>query len=64
MLTATGLPTAKLRKLWELADIDKDGNLDLEEFVVAMFLADACKSGQDLPPHLDDEMIPPGKPRP
>ena len=45
LLTATGLATAKLRKLWELADIDKDGCLDLEEFVVAMFLADACISG-------------------
>ena len=45
ILTATGLATAKLRKLWELADIDKDGSLDLEEFVVAMFLADACISG-------------------
>jgi len=23
LLTATGLPTAKLRKIWELADVDK-----------------------------------------
>ena len=49
ILTATGLATAKLRKLWELADIDKDGSLDLEEFVVAMFLADACISGMSFP---------------
>jgi hypothetical protein len=63
LLTATGLPTAKLRKIWELADIDKDGNLDMQEFVVAMFLADACKGGQELPPRLDEDMYPPGKPR-
>jgi hypothetical protein len=42
----------------------QDGSLDLEEFVVAMYLADAVKAGQELPPRLDDVMVPPGKPRP
>jgi hypothetical protein len=40
LLTATGLPTGKLRKIWELSDIDKDGHLDLYEFVIAMFLTE------------------------
>mmetsp|Transcript_4909 Transcript_4909/g.5066 ORF Transcript_4909/g.5066 Transcript_4909/m.5066 type:complete len:543 (+) Transcript_4909:252-1880(+) len=61
LLTATGIPTGKLRKIWELSDIDKDGNLDLEEFVIAMFLTDACKQGQELPSKLDEDMIPSGK---
>jgi hypothetical protein len=61
LLTASGIPTGKLRKIWELSDIDKDGNLDLQEFVIAMFLTDACKEGQELPSKLDEDMIPPGK---
>jgi EH domain-containing protein 1 len=64
VLTSSGLPTAKLRKIWELSDLDKDGNLDLVEFVLAMYLADAVKQGSEIPATLDERMIPPGKPRP
>eukprot|EP00596_Hydrurales_sp_CCMP1899_P000577 CAMPEP_0119051624 /NCGR_PEP_ID=MMETSP1177-20130426/73182_1 /TAXON_ID=2985 /ORGANISM="Ochromonas sp, Strain CCMP1899" /LENGTH=527 /DNA_ID=CAMNT_0007030895 /DNA_START=158 /DNA_END=1741 /DNA_ORIENTATION=- len=61
LLTATGIPTGKLRKIWELSDIDKDGHLDLYEFVIAMFLSEACQGGQEVPVKLDEGMIPPGK---
>jgi Cytoskeletal-regulatory complex EF hand len=61
LLTATGLPTNKLRKIWELSDIDKDGHLDLQEFVIAMYLTEVSKSGDDLPARLDPEMIPKSK---
>ena len=61
LLTATGLPTSKLRKIWELSDIDKDGHLDLQEFVIAMYLTEISKLGDDLPSKLDPEMIPQSK---
>lgn len=61
LLAATGLPTNKLRKIWELSDIDKDGHLDLQEFVIAMYLTEVSKSGDDLPARLDPEMIPKSK---
>lgn len=61
LLTATGLPTNKLRKIWELSDIDKDGQLDLQEFVIAMYLTERSKAGDDLPARLDPEMIPKNK---
>ena len=61
LLTASGLPTNKLRKIWELSDIDKDGHLDLEEFVIAMYLSEISKLGEELPSKLDPAMIPKGK---
>jgi EH domain-containing protein 1 len=61
IMSASGLPTAALRKIWELSDIDKDGQLDLNEFVVAMVLIDIVKGGQEVPQQLDEAMIPPNK---
>lgn len=63
LLTATGLHTSKLRKIWELSDIDKDGHLDLQEFVIAMYLTEVSKLGDELPPKLDPDMIPANKKR-
>ena len=51
----------QLRKIWELSDIDKDGQLDLQEFTIAMFLAEQVKAGKELPAKLDADMIPPNK---
>ena len=58
VMSATGLPTASLRKIWELADIDKDHHLDMEEFVVAKFLADMAIQQRPIPDSLPMEMIP------
>jgi hypothetical protein len=63
VLGGSGLPTPALRKIWDLSDIDKDGQLDLNEFVIAMFLVDMVKKGHALPDRLDDEMVPPEKRR-
>jgi len=50
-----------LRRVWQLADVDKDGFLDAEEFALAMHLI-ACKQiDQDLPQKLPEHLIPPGK---
>ena len=41
--------------------MDKDGQLDLQEFVVAMHLSDIVKSGSSVPTSLDPSMVPPEK---
>ena len=61
VLTSSGLSTGSLRKIWELSDMDKDGQLDLNEFVVAMYLSDCVKAGEAVPKELDPSMIPPDK---
>lgn len=61
ILSASGLPVATLRKIWDLADIDKDGQLDQMEFVVAMYLIEYCKTGNAVPDRLDETWVPPGK---
>jgi EH domain-containing protein 1 len=59
---ASGLAKNVLRQIWDLADVTKDGKLDLYEFVIAMFFADMVKEGHDeLPAALDHSMIPPAK---
>lgn len=34
----SNLPSKELGKIWKLADTDKDGMLDMEEFALAMHL--------------------------
>ena len=45
----------------DLSDLNKDGNLDLDEFVIAMHLIDLAKSGQSIPVTLPPELIPVSK---
>lgn len=59
VLQGTGAPVAALRKIWELSDMDKDGRLSLNEFVIAVYLAEQAKLGQEVPNTLDPAMIPP-----
>lgn len=58
VMAASGLPTASLRNIWTLADIDKDHHLDAEEFVVAKFLMDIAGQGKPIPDTLPMEMKP------
>ena len=62
VLVKTGLEKEQLRQIWNLADIDRDGLFDHEEYVVAMFLCDAViQKGRPIPEELPTTVIPPSK---
>ena len=53
------LSNAVLGKIWQLSDIDKDGNMTDQEFALCCFLIDHVKKGNKLPDILPDDYIPP-----
>ncbi|XP_066455113.1 intersectin-1 isoform X3 [Eleutherodactylus coqui] len=59
ILMQSSLPQAQLATIWNLSDIDQDGKLTAEEFILAMHLIDLAMSGQPLPPVLPPDYIPP-----
>ncbi len=62
-MVESGLSNETLRVIWTLADIDKDGSLDIWEFALAMHLIDTKVADPEykLPSTLPTEMIPPPK---
>ncbi|KAK9870617.1 hypothetical protein WA026_008177 [Henosepilachna vigintioctopunctata] len=60
-LVKSKLPNSVLGKIWKLADIDRDGFLDRDEFALAMHLVNIKLEGNDLPRELPDHLIPPCK---
>uniref|UniRef100_A0A8D2LNW5 Intersectin-1 n=1 Tax=Varanus komodoensis TaxID=61221 RepID=A0A8D2LNW5_VARKO len=59
ILMQSSLPQTQLATIWNLSDIDQDGKLTAEEFILAMHLIDMAMSGQPLPPVLSPDYIPP-----
>ncbi|XP_065324265.1 intersectin-1-like isoform X2 [Gordionus sp. m RMFG-2023] len=61
ILLQSQLPQSILAQIWNLSDIDGDGKLNLEEFMLANFLAEEYKSGRmvKLPDKLSSDMLPP-----
>ncbi|XP_034060243.1 EH domain-containing protein 3-like [Gymnodraco acuticeps] len=55
------LPNTVLGKIWKLADIDKDGMLDDEEFALANHLIKVKLEGHELPSDLPAHLVPPSK---
>lgn len=55
------LPNSVLGKIWKLADVNKDGMLDLEEFALAMHLIQVKLDGYDLPQGLPEHLLPPSQ---
>nr|XP_015105385.2 EH domain-containing protein 1 [Vicugna pacos] len=57
------LPNTVLGKIWKLADVDRDGLLDDEEFALANHLIKVKLEGHELPADLPPHLIPPSKRR-
>lgn len=55
------LPNTVLGKIWKLADVDKDGLLDDDEFALANHLIKVKLEGHELPAALPEHLIPPSK---
>merc|ERR1712142_1125161 len=55
------LPNNVLGKIWKLADVDKDGMLDSDEYALAMHLINVKLDGHDLPAELPSHLVPPAK---
>jgi hypothetical protein len=61
VLLDTGVAYNQLHKIWDLSDIQKTGELDSEEFAVAMYLCEQVKAGESLPKALPYSLVPPEK---
>merc|ERR1719150_2298958 len=59
ILLQTGLAQQTLAAVWNLSDIDKDGKLNLEEFILAMHLCEMGQKGEPLPDPLPITLVPP-----
>jgi epidermal growth factor receptor substrate 15 len=57
-LMNTGLPVDVLGKIWELSDLDQDGQLDRDEFLIALQLINKAKEGQTIPDQLPPSLLP------
>ncbi|XP_041660585.1 intersectin-2a isoform X2 [Cheilinus undulatus] len=58
-LIASNLTQTQLATIWNLADVDKDGQLQGDEFILAMHLVDMAKTGRPLPLTLPQDLVPP-----
>ena len=59
ILMGTGVPPQQLAHIWNLSDVNTDGNLNVEEFILAMHFIEKVKAGQPIPPSLPPEYMPP-----
>merc|ERR1719367_18049 len=59
ILLQTGLAQQTLASVWNISDIDKDGKLSVEEFILAMHLCDMGQKGEPLPDPLPIQLVPP-----
>ncbi|XP_026068126.1 EH domain-containing protein 2 [Carassius auratus] len=60
-MMSTHLPSSVLGRIWKLADVDRDGMLDDEEFALAGHLIEVKLEGFGLPHELPAQLVPPSK---
>lgn len=58
VLERSGLSKQVLGLIWELADLDSDGQLNEDEFIISMHLTNQRKKGHPLPAELPRELLP------
>ncbi|KAM7379584.1 hypothetical protein PAMP_005130 [Pampus punctatissimus] len=61
VLINSKLPLDVLGKIWDLSDVDKDGQLDKDEFTVVMHLVYRAMENEPVPTTLPASLIPPSK---
>merc|ERR1712173_518563 len=59
LLLQSGLPQNVLAQIWALSDIDNDGRLSTEEFILSGHLCDIAAKGEPMPQILPANLIPP-----
>lgn len=59
LMLQSKLPQATLAQIWALSDIDSDGRLSCDEFVLAMYLCEIATQGEQIPAKLPLELVPP-----
>ncbi|XP_017120825.1 intersectin-2 isoform X3 [Drosophila elegans] len=59
VLVQSKLPQVTLAQIWTLSDIDGDGRLNCDEFILAMFLCEKAMAGEKIPVTLPPDWVPP-----
>ncbi|XP_070071561.1 intersectin-1 isoform X2 [Drosophila takahashii] len=59
VLVQSKLPQVTLAQIWTLSDIDGDGRLNCDEFILAMFLCEKAMGGEKIPVTLPHDWVPP-----
>lgn len=59
LMVQSKLPQSILAQIWALSDMDSDGRLGCEEFVLAMYLCEIASQGDTIPAKLPPDLIPP-----
>ncbi|XP_016970787.1 intersectin-1 isoform X2 [Drosophila rhopaloa] len=59
VLVQSKLPQVTLAQIWTLSDIDGDGRLNCDEFILAMFLCEKAMAGEKIPVTLPQDWVPP-----
>lgn len=59
MMIQSKLPQSALAQIWALSDLNADGRLGCEEFVLAMYLCELGAQGKPIPTKLSPDLIPP-----